>query len=214
MCLLCVLAEPFLHMLFTNSECILLMRGLHNLGVKRVGTPASNLACTSTQVRITTMRYVDALKSLTYAFLLGQREVHQPGGALRDAALTALTSVALPGLVLVCLEARPPLQQPSLARWCMHANVQALTPVAPSGDCLCMAVVLARFHCPVTSSNTHACAGRGLAQHTSCSCVSGALANRKARWHCTRLAAVALHCHPKECNPTQACCVACWAAPN
>ena len=53
------------------------------------------------------MRYVDALKSLTYAFLLGQRMVHQPGGALRDALLTALTCVALPGLVLVCLEARP-----------------------------------------------------------------------------------------------------------
>ena len=67
-------------------------------------------------MRVTTLRYVDALKSLTYAFLLGQRVAHQPGSsALRDAMLTAVTSVALPGLVLVCLEARPALQLPSLA---------------------------------------------------------------------------------------------------
>ena len=87
------------------------------------GLSSPYLGCTSAQVRVTTMRYVDALKSLTYAFLLGQRVVHQPGGALRDAALTALTCVALPGLVLVCLEARPLLQQPSLAQRRMHANM-------------------------------------------------------------------------------------------
>ncbi|KAK9826889.1 hypothetical protein WJX81_005337 [Elliptochloris bilobata] len=38
--------------------------------------------------------------------MLGQRLAHQPGGAAGDVALTSLTSVALPGLILACLECR------------------------------------------------------------------------------------------------------------
>lgn len=126
-------------------------------------------ACSSAQVRVTTMRYVDALKSLTYAFLLGQRIVHQPGGALRDAMLTALTSVALPGLVLVCLEARPPAQQPSLARWWMHPSLcKALMPVAASRVCFHMDVPFACFPCPVLRWPTASWA----LPKTSCGCTA------------------------------------------
>ena len=106
-----------------RERVTVLRRGLHHLAGAQVGDSSPYLSRTSAQVRITTMRYVDALKSLTYAFLLGQRMGHQPGGALRDAALTALTCVALPGLVLVCLEACPLLQQPSLVQRLMHLSL-------------------------------------------------------------------------------------------
>jgi hypothetical protein len=58
------------------------------------------------QLRITTLLVVDALKSITYAFLLGQRVAHQPGDAWLDAAVTLATTVAAPELVMSCLEAR------------------------------------------------------------------------------------------------------------
>ncbi len=58
------------------------------------------------QLRMTTLLVVDALKSITYAFLLGQNVAHQPGDAWLDAVVTLATTVAAPELVMSCLEAR------------------------------------------------------------------------------------------------------------
>ena len=59
------------------------------------------------QLRLTTLQYVDVLKCITYAFMLGQRLAHQPGsGWASDIVLTLLTSIALPGFIMACLEAR------------------------------------------------------------------------------------------------------------
>ena len=71
----------------------------------RIPQPLSSLSCRA-QLRMTTLLVVDALKSITYAFLLGQRVAHQSGDAWLDAAVTLATTVAAPELVMSCLEAR------------------------------------------------------------------------------------------------------------
>lgn len=55
-------------------------------------------------MRLSTLVFVDALKSVTYAFMLGQKVAHQSTDALLDAVLTFATTVTLPELVLLCLE--------------------------------------------------------------------------------------------------------------